>query len=662
MNIKIYCFFILVIFLSCEKKLHSVNTGNHALKIKENYLDSLQSDILLDKQDSLFQKNLLKVAYGYEEMGFIDKSKKILEKGIQIAQSNKDTIFNANIYRYLGDLYSNQKFTDSAFLYYTKAEKLYQQSKKDSINWARVISYKGSILYKTGIYTESERELTKALIILNYLDHTRLKYETNLTMALTLKDLKEFDHAIHYYEKIPDLIDQLEKENYNPEKIEKARLLYYNNMGSLYIDLKDFNQSKRYLEKALTLKYRDKFPSLNALVLNNYAVVFLETSTNYKVIDSLLKEALKIRLEINSREGIMASKITIGKFLLAQKDTLPAIEEIKQAYKIAVEDKSYYTILKSLELLSESDTKNKNKYLTDYLIVKDSLHEIDRQTRNKFARIAYETDGIKEHNQFLKQRNLYLLLLAACAFIVAGAVYIVFRLRMRNRKLYYQRTEQDNIQKIQTLIEKQQTVADNSKEEERQRIAGDLHDSVINRLFSTRINLQNIPIENTFEKQKLMEQLEDCEQQVRQISHDIAQNIFQREQNFSNVLKELILEQQNTFNTVFNCSIDKLIDWNDFTIKQKTQMYIIIQELLQNVNKHSKASNCFVFFLKQDNKLVIKLHDNGIGMNLEKIQKGLGLKNIDRRVKKLEGTFEIKQIDQLMINIIIIPYPKKDKN
>jgi len=62
----------------------------------------------------------------------------------------------------------------------------------------------------------------------------------------------------------------------------------------------------------------------------------------------------------------------------------------------------------------------------------------------------------------------------------------------------------------------------------------------------------------------------------------------------------------------------ELIDTN-----QKTQMYIIVQELLQNVNKNSKASNCFVFFLKHDNKLVIKLHDNGIGMDPEKIQKGL---------------------------------------
>ena len=100
MNIKIYCFFILVIFLSCEKKPHSVNTRNHSLKIQENYLDSLQSDILLDKQYPLFQKNLLKVAYGYEEMGFINKSKKLLEKGLQIAQSNNEQQMRLLILQY----------------------------------------------------------------------------------------------------------------------------------------------------------------------------------------------------------------------------------------------------------------------------------------------------------------------------------------------------------------------------------------------------------------------------------------------------------------------------------------------------------------------------------------------------------------------------------
>src|SRR5690606_39021807 len=160
----------------------------------------------------------------------------------------------------------------------------------------------------------------------------------------------------------------------------------------LYIDLKDFKESKRYLERALALDYRGEFPSLNALVLNNYAVVFLETSTKYEKIDSLLNKSLQIRQQLHSREGIMASKITIGRFLLIRKDTLRAIEEIKEAYKIAVEDKSYYSVLKSLELLAASDLKNKNMYLADYLIVKDSLYEIDRQTKNKFARIAYETN------------------------------------------------------------------------------------------------------------------------------------------------------------------------------------------------------------------------------------------------------------------------------
>ncbi len=660
MNAKLYYFVLLFVLLSCEKKNQRVIVDEDPLRRQENYLDSLQTNLFLDVNTSSFKENLLKIAYGYEDLGFFGKSKTLLEKGLQIAQSQNDTLFNADVYRYLGDLYSSEQISDSAFLFYTKSENFYQLSKKDSVNWARVLSYKGSILYKTGIYSESEKEITKALVILNRIDHTRLSYETNLTMALTLKDLKEFDNAIYYYEKIPGLIRQLEDENYNPDKIKKAWLLYYNNMASLYIDLKDFKESKRYLERALALDYRGEFPSLNALVLNNYAVVFLETSTKYEKIDSLLNKSLQIRQQLHSREGIMASKITIGRFLLIRKDTLRAIEEIKEAYKIAVEDKSYYSVLKSLELLAASDLKNKNMYLADYLIVKDSLYEIDRQTKNKFARIAYETNEIEEHNEFLKQRNFYLLLLAVCAFIIAATIYIVFRLRMRNRKLYYQRNEQDNIQKIQELIAKQQVIADDSRNEERQRIAADLHDSLINRVFTIGLNLEKLHIEEHLEKQKLMDELKQCGQQIRQISHDIVQNLFQNKQNFSTVLEELIGTQQNTFNTRFNCSIDKMISWDVFTIQQKTQIYMILQELLQNVNKHSEAANCFVLFLKQENKLVIKFHDDGVGMDLQNIQKGLGLKNIQRRIRKLDGTFEVKRIEQLTIHIIAVPYLEKE--
>jgi len=613
-------------------------------------------DSLLKFNDSNGRLHILTKAFKLAELKEEDKALKVFHKVKQNAIKQKDTVGLALVYRCLGDFFEEKQVADSAFYYYNKSEKYYILSPENKVELARVILYKSGILCNMGILSEAEVETVKVLNILSGENQTRLEYEATVQLALILKDQKE-KNALKYFNKIPELLKKLEKENYDKKRLRRSWISYYNNLGNYYKEINS-SKAKYYYEISLNTESVTDFPHLYAMLLNNYASVLMDTQSKIKTVDSLLTKSFEIRQRLNHKEGIVGSQFERGQFFLIKGDTINALRWVKDAYNTSAKEKLNSDILQTLEFLAENDQLNRELYLHKYYLVKDSLHEIDMQTRNKFARIAYETDEIEEHNQFLQQRNLYLLLLAVCAFIVAGAVYIVFRLRMRNRKLYYQRTEQDNIQKIQTLIEKQQTVADNSKEEERQRIAGDLHDSVINRLFSTRINLQNIPIENTFEKQKLMEQLKDCEQQVRQISHDIAQNIFQREQNFSNVLKELILEQQNTFNTVFNCSIDKLIDWNDFTIKQKTQMYIIIQELLQNVNKHSKASNCFVFFLKQDNKLVIKLHDNGIGMNLEKIQKGLGLKNVDRRVKKLEGTFEIKQIDQLMIIIINIPYPK----
>lgn len=614
-------------------------------------------DSLLKFNDSNSRLHILTKAFKLAELKEEDKALKVFHKVKQNAIKQKDTVGLGLVYRCLGDFFEEIQVADSAFYYYNKSEKYYILSPENKVELARVILYKSGILCNMGILSEAEVETVKVLNILSGENQTRLEYEATVQLALILKDQKE-KNALKYFNKIPELLKKLEKENYDKKRLRRSWISYYNNLGNYYKEINSY-KAKYYYEIALKTESATDFPQLYAMLLNNYASVLMDTQSNIKTVDSLLTKSFEIRQRLNHKEGIVGSQFERGQFFLIKGDTINALRWVKDAYNTSAKEKLNSDILQTLEFLAKNDQLNRELYLHKYYLVKDSLHVIERQTRNKFARIAYETDEIKDHNQFLQQRNLYLLLLAVCAFIVAGAVYIVFRLRMRNRKLYYQRTEQDNIQKIQTLIEKQQTVADNSKEEERQRIASDLHDSVINRLFSTRINLQNIPIENTFEKQKLMEQLKDCEQQVRQISHDIAQNIFQREQNFSNVLKELILEQQNTFNTVFNCSIDKLIDWNEFTIKQKTQMYIIIQELLQNVNKHSKASNCFVFFLKQDNKLVIKLHDDGIGMNLEKIQKGLGLKNIDRRVKKLEGTFEIKQIEHLTIHIIEIPYLEK---
>jgi len=238
---------------------------------------------------------------------------------------------------------------------------------------------------------------------------------------------------------------------------------------------------------------------------------------------------------------------------------------------------------------------------------------LEKATRNKFARIAYETDEVVEQNTVLSKRNGYLFGGILFISLFALLIFIVLRLRIRNKELIYRQKEQNNIQQIQELILQQQTVAAETKTREQDRIAKDLHDGVLNRLFTTRINLEELETDDPLRKKQLVEELQKTESQIREVSHNLHKNIFQQQQDFSSVIENLVLTQKNTFGTSFNCTINKKVKWENFNIKHKTNIYLMIQELLQNVNKHSHAEKCFVFILEKENSLIIRIHDDGIG-------------------------------------------------
>src|SRR5690606_7711880 len=361
MSINQYFLFAACLLLfSCEKQQAVADSTSENLEIQ--YVDSIYNVRLQAPNDSLGREKLLEVASEYENRGLFIESKQTLKKIFQRATKKKDTIHQAKVYWYLGDVYDNQQKLDSAFLYYTKAEKLYSVTKKDSLNWGRMISYKAGVLYNMGISTESEVQTIRALNILNKLQNTQLIYEATLRMALNLKDLKEYDEALKYYNKIPGLLNQLEKEKYNPNKMKRLWLSYYNNMGNFYIETKDYSKAKEYISKALSQEYVENYPKLHATLLNNYAKNSIYSSNNEQIIDSLLNTSLKIREEIDHKQGIIGSKIIIGEYFLTQQDTLHALKNFNEAYILSVKHHSNYDILQSLELLSLNDKENQILY------------------------------------------------------------------------------------------------------------------------------------------------------------------------------------------------------------------------------------------------------------------------------------------------------------
>lgn len=641
--------FILFICTSCtQKKLEPIDFHDsfidyERISNKEKYLDSLFYRTVKMANDSLVREQLLKIAARYDWLNNDIKFRKTIKLISQLAATQKDTSHQAKSLWYWGDYYDSRQISDSAYYKYIKAEKLYS-TLNDKINQARMLLYKAVILYNNDIYTESEALLAQVLQILATTNKTRLKFEANNLMALTLDGLKEYQPSNKYYKETHSLLLQLEREGYEDDQLQLSWLTYYNNRGRYYNEINNPKEAENHFKIALKNKFIDSFPRSKAMLLNNYAHSQILIGGNEILIDSLLDTSLEIREKIDHKRGIIATKIRKADFKLIKQDTINAVKTMHEAYQMALNDKSGYELIESLKFLSEHDKKNKVFYTKIHLKTQDSLQNIERQTRNKFARIAYETDQIERKNDILVKKNIYLLVLISTVLILSVSIFIALQLQSKNKKLKQEKREQNAIQQIQELLLKQQVLTSEVKNQERLRIAKDLHDAIVNRVFTTRINLEELPSSNVSLKSKLINQLKQTEAQIRTIAHDIHNNLFDQKEDFTAILKDLVLSQKNSFQTAFECPNDVSVDWSSFSIQQKTQVYLILQELLQNVNKHSQAARCFAYFLNDENKITIRIHDNGIGLNKDKVSTGMGINNIKHRLKELNGKIEFSEI------------------
>src|SRR5690606_1597008 len=226
-------------------------------------------------------------------------------------------------------------------------------------------------------------------------------------------------------------------------------------------------------------------PKLHAMLLNNYAHSKMLSEDNR--VDSLLFLSLKIRDSIGHEQGIIASKVRISEYYLSRKDTARAIHTISEAYRLSIKNKSHLDILRCLEFLAENDIQNKDYYNNRYITVKDSIREIERATKNKFARISYETEQVTLENKELIKRNTLLFLLFLVAVLIILITIISYRFKLKNKELKHKQKEQQSTEKIYELLLKEKLAEEEARSEERNRISRELHDGVVNRVFTTRL-------------------------------------------------------------------------------------------------------------------------------------------------------------------------------
>jgi signal transduction histidine kinase len=182
-----------------------------------------------------------------------------------------------------------------------------------------------------------------------------------------------------------------------------------------------------------------------------------------------------------------------------------------------------------------------------------------------------------------------------------------------------------------------------SQENERSRVAGDLHDSIGGMLSAVRVGLsaigKQLPNPHVMDPQKQM--LDDTIESVRKISRELMPATLEK---FGLIpaVRELCEKMQAT--TQIQIGFVELGETRPVNNRRQLMVYRITQELLNNAFKHSKATYIEVVFSFSENLYLI-VEDNGIGIDPKQMEesgrKSLGLFNIQSRVQLLSATVTI---------------------
>lgn len=658
---KTYYIVLLLLFLfwACTKK----NAANPTTAISEDslsvYLTKASDYNLTEKQraeytqkayitvinqpnDSIGRVNLFKVANRYYNLNDWKGYKETVTLTLEKSEISKDTAKIAKAYTYLGDYYQTQGVPDSAFSYYFKAEKMFN-TLKDNYNLARTRLNKANLQFNQSDFSGSEISAIKALSVLREEKKSELFYEILNLLGIIYNELGEFDKAIEYQNKALASIDA------NTPVEFQARATSLNNIGLLYQNENKHKEAIPYFQLGLAQKkelmvYK---PDVYAMMLDNLGYSRLKLNQSLG-LPGLFYQALKLRDSLQLSTAVIVSKMHLSEYYGSRKDTARSIRYSKEALKDAQTSNNLRNALMPLKRLSLIDPKREAAYSKLYIHINDSLQKADRNVAEKFSRIEYETDEIKILNEDLEVKNRNLVYIAGSIFILGLFLYIIRVQKSKTRELQFKREQQKVNEEIYSLMISQQSNVESMRIIEKKRVAQELHDGVLGRMFGVRMNLDSLnklhDKDAMQERINYLSELKSIEQDIREISHDLNREKSELINNFVAIVDNLLEEQKKTFTSKLVSNIDLGIKWELVKNTVKINLYRIVQESLQNINKYAFANNIRLEFKKEGPDLFLTITDDGIGFNVNRAKKGIGLQNMLSRTNECEGTFEIKSI------------------
>ena len=641
-----------------DKLIENISSGDVFDKMTQAQTDTLFTLIEEVENDSVKRFYLRQLSNIYFNFDKYPEYYKRCHQTLKLSVIANDSLMVSKFYRDLGDYHFYQTANDSAYYYYNVATKWFKSLKLED-NLAYVLMQKARLNFYEKNYTQSEVFFFESLNLAQKIGDSDIIFNVNISLGNLYLYIKDYDQSKKYFN------EALSISNKNSEIVRFSIETVFNNLGLLALEEKDYNNALNYFNQALTNeKLKSNIPTLYAAILSN------QTRTRFKlgqkVAENDYLEALNIRIVNNNTIGQIESYHDLGDFYIHKKDSLKAKIYYKKSLNLAKETKFADGVLNALRSLSKVYPNESVNYQNQLLKLTDSLYNQERIVRNKFAKTEFETDQIIIEKEIISTEKKFLTVGIIASFLLLSVAYLYYRQRLKANEFFLIQEQQKANEEVYNLLITQQNRIADARNEEKNRISRELHDGIQSKLTGIRLNLSILKRkkdQETIDKiYPYIEDLKNVENEIREISHDLRTETMSKE-TFNSLLEELVLTQNQNKNYKILLKIDENIDWENYPNITKVNLYRIAQESLQNIFKYAQCKNAELLLYLLDKNLILEIKDDGIGFNNTKTKKGIGIKNMEDRVKMLEGEFTIEGIINKGTHILIkIPYNERKQS
>jgi len=558
-------------------------------------LDSLSLAIISYKSSLHYKQNQNDSTLFYDR-ALLKKSNEI-NNDYYLGRGNKNLAFH---YKKTGN-------TDSSYYYYNQS-KGYFKNLKDSNQVGRVLMSMAQIQKNQSDFIGSKETITDAIQLLTFTKNSKYLASSYSILATNHQKLLNHQDAIKYNNLA-----------YNTTKSKKDKLIYQNNLATVFISNKEYTKAINLLRKVRYDSILKNSPKQYARVIDNLA--YSQWLAGEREILPVFLEALDLRIKQSDERGQIASYLHLGEYYL-KVNKLKSKYYLNNAIKLSKKLKNPRGELEALQFLMQLNSQDiiaKNRYI----LLNDSLYKQELKAKTQFAKYKYD-DKLKQEEietltidkqrkeiEISKQKAQKIITGLLAMIVVISGFFLFYYLKQRHKK------------------EKLKEIYDTET-----RISRKVHDELANDVYNIMNRIQN---ESKTKQKAVLEQLEDVYKKTRDISYENGTINFEN-QSFNLELKEMLNSYQNKNISILTRGLHEKL-WLEIKDHKKIVIERVLKELMTNMKKHSKASNVVITFKKDRKNLIITYVDDGVGLKKIDNFKRNGLQNAENRIQNINGTF-----------------------